>query len=481
MKHLSLSLLIVCLILLNGYITSTELESLNYDTTPENKSSDNKKSKTSLQDALKSLDKFMKPLLKKSKSSKSSKTKERTSKKVNGVNKKSGKSKKSTQEKPKREVKVVRVTDPKVVSRNVHWLSVRLISKLLIKLGDRRQIDEIQGALIKNCPDQNVIPKIRDEVINFEVVVATVGKEKGVKAAVSVENWKNVIEAITKACPAVVEKSEGYKWIAKAKANLLKDQIGKFEKIQTKAELAIHRMGVFLRVTEKVIEKKIMEIKEALRQQQEAAKAKRLAIIRARQAEAERRRKAKLAEKKKREEEARKKKLKNKKKNGTSTKQKVKVSTNSTQVSNSTVSTSTSAPAPAKASFLELFTQFFRTETENKSQTLTEATPKKNKSNKMKNNSTKTVSKSSRKKSSPKKKFKKSQVAPKSTNTTTNSSETQPEPLYVNVVRTPVNRDVAWNTPEQDAFVKKTGINKMKNMTLSTLIARTLKFFAKII
>lgn len=464
MKHLSLSLLIACLILINCYITSSQIKSENYDAAPENKSSIKKKSKVSLTDALKSLDQFMKPLLKKS-----SKSKERTSSKAEGVNKKNN-PKKSTEEKPKREVKVVHVTDPNVVNRNVHWLSVRLISKLLIKLGDRRQIDEIQQALIKNCPDQNVIPKIRDEVINFEVVVATVGKEKGVKSAVSIENWKNIIEAITKACPAVVEKSDGYKYIAKAKANLQKDQNGKFEKIQSKAELAIHRMGVFLRVSEKVIETKIAEIKEALRKQQEAAKARRLLIIRARQAEAERRRKAKLALKKKKDEEAKKK----NKKAGRSKKQKVKASNNSTISYNST--SSNSAPTPNKASFLEFFTQFLRSESE------TEATPEKNKSTKKKSKSNKNgkKSKSSRKNSGPNKKSKKSLASSGSTNSTT-SSEVKPEPFYVNVVRTPVNKDVALNTPEQDEFVKKTGINKMKNMTLSTLIAKTLKYFARII
>ena len=462
MKHLSLNLLIVCLILLNCYITSSEIKSLNYDLAPENSSSIKKKT-VSLKDALKSLDKFMKPIMKKS-----SKSKERTSSKANGVNKKSN-PKKSIKEKPKREVKVVHVTDPKVVNRNVHWLSVRLISKLLIKLGDRRQIDEIQQDLIKNCPNQNVIPKIRDEVINFKVVVATVGKEKGVKAAVSIENWKNIIEAITKACPSVVEKSVGYKWIAKAKANLQKDQNGKFEKIQTKTELSIHRMAVFLRVTEKVIETKIAEIKEALRKQQEAEKAFRLKIIRARQAEAERRRKAKLAEKKKKDEEARKK----KNKGGRSKKQKVKASNNSTISNNSTLSINSAAK---KASFLEIFTQLFRSESE------TEDTPKKTKSTKKKSKLNKNGknSKSSRKNSGPNKKSKKASASSRSTNSTT-SSEVKPEPFYVNVVRTPVNKDVALNTPEQDEFVKKSGISRMKNMTLSNLIAKTLKYIARII
>jgi hypothetical protein len=464
MKHLSLSLLIVFLILVNCYITSSKIDLQNYDSAPEKTSSIKKESKLSLKDALKSLDKIMKPIIKKSK-----KSKERTSIKVNGINKKSN-SKKSTKEKPKREVKVVHVTDPKVVNKNVHWLSVRLISKLLIKLGDRRQIDEIQQELIKQCPDQNVIPKIREEVIKFGVVVATVGKEKGVKAAVSIENWKNIIEAITKACPAVVEKSDGYKWIAKAKFNLMKDHNGKFEKLQTKAELAIHRMAVFLRVSKKVIETKLAEIREILRKQQEAAKAKRLAIIKARREEAERRRKVKLAEKRKRDQEARKK----KNKAGSRKKLKVKALNNSTISNNrtSTNSSSNSASIKAKTSFLEFFTQFLRNESE------TDTSPEKKKSNKKKIKSDKNRKKPNSRQN---KKSKKSVLTSRSSNSTSTTSVVKPEPFYVNVVRTPVNKDVAWNTPEQDEFVKKSGISRMKNMTLSNLIARTLKYFARII
>jgi hypothetical protein len=359
--------------------------------------------------------------------------------------KKNKQAEKKKQQEPKREIINIHVTDPKIVNKNVHWLSVRLISKLLKKLGDRRSMDDLEQDLIKRCPLQNLIPKLRDEVMNFKVVVASVGSEKSVRSAVSIENWKNIISAIINACPAVVKASAGYTWIAKARGNLMKDQNGKFDRIQSKADRAINRMAVFLRVTDAIVENKLFEIKEALRKQEEEAKARRLAIIKARKEQAEKRKLAKLAAEKKRkleQEKAKKNKKRLNKNKGAKNSPAARITVTDTK----------------KNSFIELNALAVNVVDSNKP-TIKNPASKSNK----KRSSKKTTAKS--------RSSKKNNV----------QAPAKPEPLYVNAMMTPVNLDVPWNNEEQNEFVKKTKINKVRNMTLSSLIARTIKFFARII
>ena len=430
MKHLSLSILITFLILSIGYITTMHKDS---NGAPVKRMGANK---TLAKNHTHGNHTHTKNLtLAKGKNSTSVTKKD-----------KKKKNKEAEKKKPKREIINIHVTDPKIVNKNVHWLSVRLIAKLLKKLGDRRSMDDLEQDLIKRCPLQNLIPKLRDEVMNFKVVVASVGSEKSVRSAVSIENWKNIISAIINACPPVVKASEGYKWIAKARGNLMKDQNGKFERIQTKAERAIHRMAVFLRVTDSIVENKLFEIKEALRKQEEEAKAKRLAIIKARKEEAEKRKRAKLAAEKKRkleQEKAKKNKNRLNKNKG---------------AKNSPAARITVTGSTKKNSFIEL-------------NALAVAVV----------NSDKPTNKNSASKTDKKKSSKKTTAKSRSSKRNIKQTPSKPEPLYVNVMKTPVNLDVPWNNEEQNEFVKKTKINKIKNMTLSSLIARTIKFFARII
>jgi hypothetical protein len=159
---------------------------------------------------------------------------------------------------------------------NVHLLTMKFMSKLLIKLGDTRSKTTIVDSLVKRCPGINFVEEIRRDIIDCKVMIATVKPGDEINKKLNIGCLKNVLERVAKSCPAELKNSSANYLIQKAYFNINNIKRDNLQRFQNLARVTMKRSAILLRVYQRSIQAKLDKVLAEMKRQEEGKKAKKI-------------------------------------------------------------------------------------------------------------------------------------------------------------------------------------------------------------
>jgi hypothetical protein len=156
---------------------------------------------------------------------------------------------------------------------NVYLHSIRFSAKLLKRLGDPRNVDEIKKEMIEICPTQNLIRTIRTDLINHLALVNMTDDNSEFTSDLPIQTFSTMIQHIVDACPKILNNSGAMTYISAALKNL-KPKQEKILKLRKKTSRIINRLKEILNVEKSEVTEKVQQVNKEIKKEKDVAQAK---------------------------------------------------------------------------------------------------------------------------------------------------------------------------------------------------------------
>jgi hypothetical protein len=156
---------------------------------------------------------------------------------------------------------------------NIYLHSIRFSAKLLKRLGDPRNVDELKKEMIATCPTQNLIRTIRTDLINHLVLVKMTDDNSDFTSNLPIQTFSTMIQHIVDACPKILNSSGAITYISAALKNL-NPKHKKILKLRKKTSRVINRLKEILNVEKSEVKEKIQHVNKEIKKEKDVAQAK---------------------------------------------------------------------------------------------------------------------------------------------------------------------------------------------------------------
>lgn len=146
---------------------------------------------------------------------------------------------------------------------NIHGLTLRLYSKLYKQLRERRNESSIKTRMFIKCRSANILPVIRNEIINCRVVTSQLPSDSYAVKNIRIGCLVNILEAINEECSSL-SSVESFQTINRAIYQLKHLRKANVRRFQIVSKVALRRISHLLRITSSSVKDKLNRIKAVI-------------------------------------------------------------------------------------------------------------------------------------------------------------------------------------------------------------------------